>query len=130
MCWFEYVLNFMQELGKDIMDEKKDEKKELVDKVKNLFERNLFEDNDNDNTTIPPDYESVDASSNRSYSLYEYDNDEYFEPGQHLEKNTFESCKCMPACSSIHYDSAVSQTNFNIIKYYKANKAYEKRDEQ
>lgn len=63
------------------------------------------------------------------YVNYDYENEEYVDPMS--DKDDFaSSCKCLPSCSSIHYDSELSQTSFDIIKYYKANKAYEKRTDQ
>lgn len=39
-------------------------------------------------------------------------------------------CKCLPSCSSIHYDADVSDTKMDMISHYKATNQYAKEDEE
>lgn len=57
-------------------------------------------------------------------SSYEDDDDDY-DTGPE-----FQSCSCMPSCSSIHYDAEISRTKVNIKKHLKANQAYDIEDEK
>lgn len=34
--------------------------------------------------------------------------------------NSIESCRCLPACSSIHYDAELSQTKVDKVQHWKA----------
>lgn len=120
LCSYQY---WPQELNKDILEEKKDDDKtSLKDKLKNLID--LVEP---ENST---DYEIVaNVSIDKVDVSYDYENEEYVDPPPDKDEPVT-SCKCLPSCTSIHYDSEISQTNFDIIKYYKANKAYEKSSDQ
>jgi hypothetical protein len=42
----------------------------------------------------------------------------------------FKPCRCLPPCSSINYDAEISQSQIDIQKHLKANKAFEEEDDE
>lgn len=58
------------------------------------------------------------------FSAYDDELKEYADYAASLEDGLIESCKCLPACSSIHYDAEVSQTHLSWKEYSKARKTY------
>lgn len=46
----------------------------------------------------------------------QYDMEEYLDLIS-SSTDAYSSCKCLPSCSSIHYDVEISQTNLNLDKY-------------
>lgn len=45
-------------------------------------------------------------------------------------KRAFNSCHCLPACSSILYDTEISQTKVNMEKHKKATETYNPGDDE
>lgn len=39
---------------------------------------------------------------------------------------SYRSCNCLPSCTSIHYDAEISQTELNLLQYYKDTNMHEK----
>lgn len=58
-----------------------------------------------------------------------YANDEYFDY-EDVHRNDSQNCNCLPACSSIHYDTEISQNTLNSARYFKANKIDDEGDDE
>lgn len=61
--------------------------------------------------------------------VLDYEMDEYVDSEESSDE-TYKSCNCLPSCTSIHYDAEISQSLMNLVQYYKANKMYDKEDEE
>lgn len=54
--------------------------------------------------------------------------DEYVDPEASF--GLYKSCNCLPSCTSIHYDTEVSQSAVDLVEYYKANNFYDKEKDR
>lgn len=82
-------------------------------------------DNNINSTFHQQDFTSKANDDDEEYfSAYDDELTEYADYAASLEDGLIESCKCLPACSSIHYDAEVSQTHLSWKEYSKARKTY------
>lgn len=100
--------------------EKTEENKNIVDeltKYVSTFVDDLDENSTESNLTI------IDSEYSE-YSSLNYDKEEKYRDYAFSLDDGIKSCKCLPSCSSIHYDAEVSQTHLNWMQYAKARKTY------
>lgn len=69
-------------------------------------------------------YESIEENNMKFSSFDQY------ETKENRNDVGTESCKCLPSCTSIHYDAEVSQAHLNWMRYAKARKFYKPNDEE
>lgn len=58
----------------------------------------------------------------------EHGMDEYADSGD--SAGTYQSCNCLPSCTSIHYDAEISQSALNLMQYFKANNIFDDKDDE
>lgn len=74
-------------------------------------------------------YESIDEN-NTEFSSFDQHETSGNRDNSYLIDGGIESCKCLPSCTSIHYDAEVSQAHLNWMRYAKARKFYKPSDEE
>lgn len=74
-------------------------------------------------------YESTKENNMEFSSFDQYETKENRNNTYLIDGGT-ESCKCLPSCTSIHYDAEVSQAHLDWMRYAKARKFYKPNDEE
>lgn len=64
------------------------------------------------------------------FSAYDEEMMEYLDYSAKLDNSKIKSCKCLPSCSSIHYDAEVSQTHLSWREYSQARKIYKEHQDE
>lgn len=108
--WF----SFTQELGKDV-NEGGDGSIEELEIISAYVYKDLRESSGNDSLfeRIQSLNDNDNFDSNEDFEMDEYLN--YASPIDGV------SCKCLPSCSSIHYDAEISQTTLNSVRHNRRN---------
>lgn len=110
----------------------------MEEEVKNILEKNdnftaLNITDDFLTTTEDPfllEEEEPEDENEKSPVDKKFENDEYVDKSEENMDAEFKTCKCLPSCSSIYYDAEISQTSFDLVKYFKANNAFVTKDEE
>lgn len=75
------------------------------------------DNDDDDKEDIPVKNQTIFENDHSNSSFVELD-EEYYEDVKALHES-HDSCRCLPSCTSIHYDAEISQTYLNLDKYNK-----------
>jgi hypothetical protein len=72
---------------------------------------------------------TINTFLNEKDNFADYEHTEYDEIGDDATPS-FDSCRCLPACSSIQYDVEISQTKSNTEKHLKDTGDFETGDDE